>query len=53
MFWRPKSVKIVVPLFGAAYAAHMLHQIKATQFYTTYLKQISLVMDSSISEVEF
>ena len=34
--------KIVVPLFGAAYAA-----------YTNYLNLISLVMDSSISEVEF
>ena len=32
---------------------HMLHQIKALQFYTDYLKLISLVMDSSISEVEF
>ena len=32
---------------------HMLHQIKAPQFYTDYLKLISLVMDSSILEVEF
>ena len=31
----------------------MLHQIKAPQFYANYLKIISLVMDSSISEVEF
>ena len=31
----------------------MLHQIKAPQFYTNYLKLISLEMDSSISEVEF
>ena len=31
----------------------MLHQIKAPQFYTNYLKLIYLVMDSSISEVEF
>ena len=31
----------------------MLHQIKAPQFYTNYLKLISLVMDYSISEVEF
>ena len=49
--------KIVVPLFSAAYAAlylvqHMLHQIKAPQFYTNYLKLISLVMDLSISEVK-
>ena len=32
---------------------HMLHQVKAPQFYTNYLKLISLVMDPSISEVEF
>ena len=32
---------------------HMLHLIKAQQFHTNYLKLISLVMDSSISEVEF
>ena len=32
---------------------HMLHQIKTPQFYTDYLKLISLVMDLSISEVEF
>ena len=32
---------------------HMLHQIKAPQFYTNYLKLIPLVMDSSILEVEF
>ena len=32
---------------------HMLHQIKAPQFDTNFLKLISLVMDSSISEVEF
>ena len=32
---------------------HMLHQIKAPPFYTNFLKLISLVMDSSISEVEF
>ena len=31
----------------------MLHQIKASQFYTDNLKLISLVMDSSILEVEF
>ena len=31
----------------------MLHQIKAPQFYTNYLKIISLVRDSSILEVEF
>ena len=32
---------------------HMLHQIKAPQFYTNFLKLMSLVMQSSISEVEF
>ena len=31
----------------------MLHQIKTPQFYSNCLKQISLEMDSSISEVEF
>ena len=31
----------------------MLHQIKAPQFYTYCLELISLVIDSSISEVEF
>ena len=30
----------------------MLHQIKAPQLYSNYLKLISLVMDTSISEVE-
>ena len=39
----------MVPLFGATY---MMHQIKVPQFYN-FLKLISLVMDSSISEVEF
>ena len=32
---------------------HMLLQIKAPQFYANVLILISLVMDSSISEVEF
>ena len=32
---------------------NMLHQIKTPQFYTNFLKLISLVMDSSISDVEF
>ena len=32
---------------------HMLHQIKAPKFNTDFLKLIPLVMDSSISEVEF
>ena len=32
---------------------HMLDQIKALQFYAYYLKLISLVIDSNISEVEF
>ena len=31
----------------------LLYQIKAPQFYNNFLKLISLVMDSSISEVEF
>ena len=31
----------------------MLHEIKTTQFNYNFLKQISLEMQSSISEVEF
>ena len=31
---------------------HMLHQLKASQFYTNFLKLISLVIQSSISEVQ-
>ena len=49
MFWRPKSLSKC----GAFLVQHMLHQIKAPPFYTNFLKLISLVMDSSISEVEF
>ena len=41
--------KIVMPLLGAAY----LHQIRASQFYNNFLIIKSLVMQSSISEVEF
>ena len=48
-FWRPKSIK----LWCFYLPQHMLHQIKAPQFYTNFLKLISLVMDSSISKVEF
>ena len=32
---------------------HMLHQIKASQLYNKFLKLKYLVMQSSISEVEF
>ena len=32
---------------------YMLHQVKVPQLYTNYLKQISLVISSIISEVEF
>ena len=39
--------KIVVPLFGAV----LLHQIKAPQFYTNFLKLISFIMQSTISKV--
>ena len=35
------------------YEVHMLHQIKAPQFYTNFLKFISLVMQSSVSKLEF
>ena len=40
--------KIVVHL-----VQHMLHQIKAQQFYTNFLLLISPLSQSSISEVEF
>ena len=49
-FWRPKSVKKLWCLY---LVQHMLHQIKAPQFYTIFFKLISLVMDSSISQVEY
>ena len=42
--------KIVVPIFGAA---HMLHQIKAQQFYTNFPVLMSPLSQSSISEEEF
>ena len=32
---------------------HMLHQIEGPQFYANFLKLLSLVIDSSISKVEF
>ena len=41
MFWRPK----IVSNCGAF--------IKTPQFYSNFLELISLVMDSSISDVEF
>ena len=44
---------ISIKLWCLYLVQHMLHQIKAQQFYTYYLKLIYLVMDSSISEVEF
>ena len=51
-------------LFATAYAApnkgttfclvqHILHQIKAQQFYTNFLVLISQLSQSSVSEVEF
>ena len=43
------SKKIVVPLFGTAYATPN----KPPEFYTNFLKLISIVMQSTISEVEF
>ena len=50
MFWRPK----IVSNCGAfILVQHMLHQIKTPQFYSNFLELISLVMDSSISGVEF
>ena len=47
------SVVKCIKLWCLYLVQHMLHQIKAPQFYTNYLKLISLVMDSSISEIEF
>ena len=44
---------ISIKLWCLYLVQYMLHQIKAPQFYTNYLKLISLVMNSSISEVEF
>ena len=38
---------------NCAFIWYMLHQIKATQFYTNFLKLISSVVQFSISEVEF
>ena len=50
-FWRPKTVWNCSAFIWCA--QHMLHRIKAPQFYTDFLKLISLVMDPSISKVEF
>ena len=47
------ETSISIKLWCLYLVQHMLHQIKAPQFYTNYLKIISLVRDSSISEVEF
>ena len=47
------KTKISIKLWYLYLVQHMLHKIKAPQFYTNFLKLILLVMDSSISEVEF
>ena len=44
---------ISIKLWCLNLVQHMQHQIKSPQFYTNFLKLISLVIDSSISEVEF
>ena len=44
---------ISIKLWCLYLVQHLLHQKKAQQFYTNYLKLISLVMDSNTSEVEF
>ena len=44
---------ISIKLWCLYLVQHMLHQIKAPQFYTNSLKLISLAMDSSIFEVKF
>ena len=44
---------ISIKLWCLYLVQHVLHQIKVPQFHTNYLKLISFVMDSSISEEEF
>ena len=48
VFGYPNQYKLVYLYF----VQHMLHQIKATQCYSNFLKQISLKMQSSIFDVE-
>ena len=47
------ETEISIKLWCLYLVQHMLHQIKAPQFHTNYLKLMSLVIDSSISEEEF
>ena len=44
---------ISIKLWCLYLVQHMLHQILAPQFYSKFLKLISLVMGSSILYVEF
>ena len=46
------ETEISIKLWCLYLVQHMLHQIKAPQFYTNYLTLISLVMYSIISEEE-
>ena len=47
-----RRLEISIKLWCLYLVQHMLHQIKAQQFYTNFLKLISQVMDSSISKIE-
>ena len=47
------GIKISIKLLCLYLVQHMLHQIKAQQFYTNFLVLISPFSQSSISEVEF
>ena len=47
------ETEISIKLWCFYLVQHMLHQIKAPQFYTHFLKFISLVMQSIISKIEF
>ena len=47
------GIQINIKLLCLYLVQHMLHQIKAQQFYTNFLVLISPLSQSSISEVEF
>ena len=51
VFMDPNQYKLVC--LYLVLVQRMLHQMKAPQFYTNFLKLIFLEMQSSISEVEF
>ena len=47
------ETEVSIKLWCLYLVQHMLHQIKAPQFFANHHKLISLVMDSSILKVEF